>query len=59
MDLELFVKVQERKERGAAIESFLIFPMAALHFAIMPWGIRANELVADAKLRGSIFKKCG
>ena len=31
--------------------------MASFHLAVMPWCIRANELVADAQLIGGIFKQ--
>ena len=31
--------------------------MAALNFSVVSWGVRADELVADAKISGSLFKK--
>lgn len=33
--------------------------MAALHLAIMPWGVRANKLVADAQHLCRLFKERG
>ena len=31
--------------------------MAAFHLAVMPWCVRANELVADAQLSGGFLKQ--
>ena len=31
--------------------------MAALHLAVMPWCVRANELVSDAQLSGGFLKQ--
>ena len=39
------------------VKAFLVFPVAALHFAIVPWGVGADELVADAKISGGFLKK--
>ena len=44
---ELFLEVKQRKEGVAGVETFLIFSVAAFDFAIVSWGIRADELVAD------------
>lgn len=57
MDSELFLKVSQREERTNRIEAFLVFPVAALYFSVVSWGVRADELVADAKISGSLFKK--
>ena len=57
MDSKLFLKVGQGKERTKRIEAFLVFPVATLHFSVVPWGVRADELVADAKISGSLFKK--
>ena len=40
MDGKLFLKVRQRKERVERIKAFLIFPVAALYFAIMPVRVR-------------------
>ena len=56
---KLFVKVSQGEKRVARVEPFLIFPVTALHLAVVPRGVRTNELVADAKFMGSIFKKGG
>ena len=50
MSLKLPVKVLERIKRVAAIETLLVFSVAAFHFAVMSWGIRTNKFVADAEL---------
>lgn len=57
MNSELFVKVSQREERVDRIEAFLVFPVAAFHFSVMPWGVRTDELVPDAKISGSLLKK--
>ena len=57
MDGKLFLKVRQRKERMERIKSFLVFPMAALHFAVMPGRVRTDELMPDAQLSGGFLKK--
>ena len=59
MDGKLFLKVRQRKERMERIKSFLVFPMAALHFAVMPGRVRTDELMPDAQLSGGFLKKGG
>ena len=41
----------------AGIEALPILAMAALDFAVMARGIRANELVPNAQLGSSLFKQ--
>ncbi len=41
------------------IEPFLVFTMTSLHLSVMSWGIGANQLVTDAKLRHRGFKERG
>ena len=43
----------------AGIKAFLVLPVAAFHFAIVPRRIGADELVADTELRGGAFKEGG
>ena len=57
MDSKLLLEVSQREERVDRIKAFLVFPVAALHFAIVPWGVGADELVADAKISGGFLKK--
>ena len=57
MNSELFVKVSQREERVDRVKAFPVFPVATLHFAIVPWGVGADELVADAKISGGFLKK--
>ena len=59
MDGKLFLKVRQRKERMERIKSFLVFPMAALHFAVMPGRVRADELMADSQVGSGFLKKGG
>ena len=59
MNSELFVKVSQREERVDRIKAFLVFPVAALHFAIMPGRVRANELMADSQVGSGFLKKGG
>ena len=39
------------------VEPFLILAVAALHLTVVPRGIRANELMPDAKLGSGFFKQ--
>lgn len=43
-------KVVAGIETADVIETALIFPVAALHLAVMTGRIRTNQLVADAQL---------
>ena len=52
MDSKLFLKVSQRGERTNRIEAFLVFPVAALYFSVMPGRVRTNELVLDTKIKG-------
>ena len=49
MGSKLFLKVSQREERVYRIKAFLVFPGAALHFAIMPGRVRAHEFAVDTK----------
>lgn len=57
MGSKLFLKVSQREERVDRIKAFLALPVAALHFAIMPGRVRANELVMDTKIKGGFLKR--
>ena len=50
-DKQLLLKVIERKEPVRSIEFFIVFPVAALDFPIVPWGVWFDQLVSDPKLR--------
>ena len=39
------------------IKASLVFPMAALHFSVMSWGIRVDELVGDPVLLQMLLEK--
>ena len=57
MNGELLCKVIQRVEVVARIEALLILTVAALDFAVVPWRIRADQLVLDAQLGGCLFKQ--
>ena len=50
MDSKLLFEVCKRIETAAGIETFLVFPVAALYLAIVSRGVRPDELMTDAKL---------
>ena len=50
-DRQLLLKVIEGKEPVRSIEFFIIFPVAALDFPIVPRGVWFDQLVSDPKLR--------
>ena len=54
---ELPTKVGERKEGMTAIETFLVFAVAALNFPVMSGSIRPNEFVLNAQSKGVCFEK--
>ena len=56
-DGELLCKVLKRIERTDGAEPLLILAVAALHLAVIALGIRANELMPDAKLGSGFFKQ--
>ena len=43
----------------AGVKAFLILPVAALHLAVMAWGVGADELMPDTKFGGSDLKQGG
>ena len=53
----LLCKVIQRVEATARKETFLILTVAALDFAVVPWGIRTNEFMSNAKLGSRLFKQ--
>ena len=52
---ELFLKIKQRKEGVAGVETFLIFSVAAFDFAVVARSIRTDELVADRPRREWIY----
>lgn len=54
---KLSLKIKQRKERMERIKALLVFPVAALHLTIVPWGIRTDQFMLDAQLSGSFLKK--
>ena len=57
MNGELLCKVIQRVEVVARIEKFQLLTVTALYFAVVPWGIRTNELMPERPQLGSwLFK---
>ena len=59
MDSKLLCKIVQRVKAVAGIESFLVFPVAALHLAVVSGGIGTDKLVSDTQFSGSGFKQSG
>ena len=59
MDGELLCKVIQGVKAVAGVKAFLVLPVAALHFAVVAWGIGTDELVADAEPGSGSLKQCG
>ena len=56
MDRELLFKVSKGIKAVGRIETFLVFPVAALYFAVMPRRVRPDKLVPDSKFSRRCFK---
>ena len=56
MDRKLLIKVCKGIKAVGRIEAFLVFAVAALHFAVMPRRVRSDKLVPDAKFSRRCFK---
>ena len=54
---ELPTKIGERVEGMGVVETFLVFAVAAFHLAVVPWGVRADQLVTDAFAGQRCFKQ--
>ena len=52
MDGKLLCEVIQGIKAVAGVEAFLVLTVATLHFAVVAWGVRADELVADAQFSG-------
>ena len=59
MDGELLCEVIQGIKAVAGVKAFLIFPVAALHLAVVAWSIGTDELVADAQTGGGSLKEGG
>ena len=56
MDGKLLFEVRKGIKAVAGIETLLVLTVAALYFAIVPWGVRPDELVSDAEFFRCRFK---
>ena len=54
---DLFLKALQREKGVKRIKAFLVLPVAALEFAIMPGCVRTNELMPDSQVGSSFLKK--
>ena len=59
MPSELGTKVGEGVEAADAVETVLVFAVAAFDLAVVARGVRADEFVADTEVRGCFLKKRG
>ena len=57
MNSKLYSKVSQREERMVRVKAFLVFPVAALHLAIVSGRVRMDQFVLDAQLHGGFLKK--
>lgn len=56
MDSKLCCKIFQGEEGVAGVETFLVFPVAVLHFAIVAGCIGTDQLVPDSQLSGGTLK---
>ena len=59
MDGELLIKIVQRIKTVAGIEAFLVLPVAALHFSVVPWCVGTDELVVYTELCSGSLKQGG
>ena len=59
MNSKLHGKVVQRIKVMAGVKAFLILTMTVFHLAIVPWSVRADELVPDTQLGSSGLKQSG
>ena len=58
MDGKLIIKVSKGVEMVDVVKAFLILAVAALHLAVVPWGIWFDELMPDAQLSSGGLEQC-
>ena len=56
VDSKLLCKIVQRAKAVAGIESFLVFPVAALHLAVMAGRVWTDEFVPDTELGSGSLK---
>lgn len=56
MDSKLCCEIFQGEEGMAGVETFLVFPVAAFHFAIVAGCIGTDQLVPDSQLSGGTLK---
>ncbi len=56
-DRQLLLKISKGIKGVAGIEFLIVLSMATLNLTVVPWGVRLNQLVQDAKLFQSSFEE--
>lgn len=59
MRSELRTKIGERVETTRTVEALLVFPVAALYFAVVAGCVWTDQFVSDPKARSGQFKARG
>ena len=59
MRSELRTKIGERVETTRTVEALLVFPVAALYFAVVSGCVWTDQFVSDPKARSGQFKARG
>ena len=54
---QLLLKISKGIKGVTGIEFLIVLSMATLNLTVVPWGVRLNQLVQDAKLFQSNLKK--
>jgi len=57
-DSQLLFKIGKAIEFATSVEFLIVFSVAALDFAVVPWRVRPDQLVPDPKLLQSLLKQC-
>ena len=57
MEGEQGFKIKQGEKGATGVKAFLVLAVAALDLSVVPWCVRANELMTDARLSGSFLKK--
>ena len=50
VQLQLMAEILKRIEPVSGIEPLVVLPVAALHFPVVPWRKRTDQLVPDPQL---------
>ena len=56
VDSKLFGEVIQRVKVVAGVKPFLVLPVAAFHFTVVPGRVRADELMAGTRQGSCLFE---